>query len=80
MRTIRAAAHVHSDWSYDASWPLPDLARAFARRGYDVVLTAEHDRGFDAERWAAYRMTCAAASSAQRSGGAAGPILPRAMR
>ena len=63
MRTIRAAAHVHSDWSYDASWALPDLARAFARRGYDVVLMAEHDRGFDAERWAAYRMTCAAASS-----------------
>jgi len=63
VRTIRAAAHVHSDWSYDARWPLPDLARAFARRGYDVVLMAEHDRGFDAERWAAYRMTCAAASS-----------------
>ena len=63
MRTIRAAAHVHSDWSYDARWPLPDLARAFARRGYDVVLMAEHDRGFDAERWAAYKMTCAAGSS-----------------
>ena len=59
---IRAAAHVHSDWSYDASWPLPDLARAFARRGYDVVLMAEHDRGFDTARWEGYKQACADAS------------------
>jgi predicted metal-dependent phosphoesterase TrpH len=62
---IRAAAHVHSDWSYDASWPLPDLARAFARRGYDVVLMAEHDRGFDSARWEAYKRACADASGAK---------------
>jgi len=62
MTTVRAAAHVHSDWSYDASWPLDALAQAFARRRYDVVLMAEHDRGFDAERWQAYREACAAAS------------------
>jgi hypothetical protein len=59
VRTVRAAAHVHSDWSYDASWRLPDLAHAFARRGYDVVLMAEHDRGFDEARWAEYRRACA---------------------
>jgi len=63
MTRIRAAAHVHSDWSDDATWPLEELARAFARRRYDVVLMAEHDRTFDEERWAAYREACAAASN-----------------
>jgi hypothetical protein len=62
MTTVRAAAHVHSEWSYDASWSLEGLAQAFARRRYDVVLTAEHDRGFDDARWQAYREACAAAS------------------
>ncbi|SRR4249919_545415 len=62
MRTIRVAPHVHSEWSYDAEWPLAELADAFARRKYDVVLTAEHDRGFDSERWDAYRQACADAS------------------
>ena len=63
MRTIRAAAHVHSEWSYDAEWPLPDLVDAFEKRKYDVVLMAEHDRGFDGARWDAYRQACADASS-----------------
>jgi hypothetical protein len=62
MTTVRAAAHVHSEWSYDASWTLDALAQSFARRRYDVVLMAEHDRGFDDERWQAYREACAAAS------------------
>jgi hypothetical protein len=62
MTTVRAAAHVHSEWSYDASWSLAALAQAFARRRYDVVLMAEHDRGFDEERWQAYREACAASS------------------
>lgn len=59
MRTVRVAAHVHSEWSYDAEWPLPAIAEAFGARGYDVVLMAEHDRTFDAERWEAYRRACA---------------------
>lgn len=63
MKTIRAAAHVHSEWSYDAEWPLADLAEAFEKRKYDVVLMAEHDRGFDGARWDAYRRACADASS-----------------
>jgi hypothetical protein len=63
VTTVRATVHVHSDWSYDGSWRLDDLARAFGRRGYDVVLTAEHDRGFDEARFAAYRAACAAAST-----------------
>jgi hypothetical protein len=58
MARIRAVAHVHSDWSYDGSWSLPALARAFERRGYAAVLMAEHDRGFTPERWAAYRAAC----------------------
>jgi hypothetical protein len=63
MTQVRAAAHVHSEWSYDARWPLAAIADAFADRGYDVVLTAEHDRGFDETRWAEYTSACAAAST-----------------
>jgi hypothetical protein len=60
--TVRAAAHVHSEWSYDATWTLPALADAFAKRRYHVVLTAEHDRGFHERRWQEYRQACAEAS------------------
>jgi predicted metal-dependent phosphoesterase TrpH len=63
MTQVRAAAHVHSEWSYDAKWSLGAIADAFARRGYDVVLMAEHDRGFDEKRWSDYRDACAAAST-----------------
>lgn len=61
--TVRTAVHVHSKWSYDGSWSLDDLAREFKQRGYGAVLMAEHDRGFDEERWRAYREACAAASA-----------------
>jgi hypothetical protein len=63
MSALRIAAHVHSTWSYDGEWKLVDLARAFARRGYDAVLMSEHDRTFDDERWERYRAACAAAST-----------------
>jgi len=63
MRTIRAAAHVHSEWSYDAHWTLAELAAAFAKRGYDTILMAEHDRTFDESRWQEYRSACADASN-----------------
>jgi hypothetical protein len=62
MNRIKVAAHVHSEWSHDASWSLPDLARSFRRRGFEAVLMSEHDDGFDAERWQSYRRACAAAS------------------
>ncbi|MEH1125115.1 PHP domain-containing protein [Micromonospora sp. CPCC 206061] len=62
MRTVRAAAHVHSEWSDDATWRLSDIATAFADRGYDVVLLADHCREFVASRWAEYRAACAEAS------------------
>jgi hypothetical protein len=63
VTAVRIAAHVHSTWSYDGEWELADLARAFARRGYDAVLMSEHDRTFDDERWPAFREACAAASA-----------------
>jgi predicted metal-dependent phosphoesterase TrpH len=61
---IRAAAHVHTDWSYDGSWELEALVAELKRRGYGAVLTAEHDRTFDPERWQRYREACAAAAEA----------------
>ncbi len=61
---IRAAAHVHTDWSYDGSWGLEALVAELKRRGYGAVLTAEHDRTFDPERWQRYREACAAAAEA----------------
>jgi predicted metal-dependent phosphoesterase TrpH len=63
MTTVRAVCHVHSEWSYDGSWTLADLARAFRRRRYDVVLMTEHDIGFTEERWQRYREACADAST-----------------
>lgn len=56
--TLRAAVHVHSDWSDDGRWTLEDIARGFARRGYGAVLLAEHDRGWESDRWDAYREAC----------------------
>ncbi len=56
--TVRAIAHVHSDWSYDGVWPLSRIARFFRRTGYRVVLTSEHDVTFDDRRWQAYQEAC----------------------
>ncbi len=64
MKQIRIASHVHSEWSYDGSWSLTEIAAQFGRRGYDAVLLAEHDRGFHAARWAGYREACVRASRA----------------
>jgi predicted metal-dependent phosphoesterase TrpH len=63
MISARVAAHVHSSWSYDAQWSLPDIATAFRRHRYDVVLMAEHDRGFDEHKWAEYQLACQEAST-----------------
>lgn len=64
MKRLRVAAHVHSDWSYDGRWSLEQIASEFGRRGYNAVLVAEHDRGFDAGRCEAHRAACTAASTA----------------
>ena len=60
---LRAAFHVHSDWSYDGRWTLDEITRAFAARGYDCILTTEHDQGFSEDRWRAYRDACQKAST-----------------
>jgi hypothetical protein len=62
-RLVRAAAHVHSEWSHDASWSLPDIAAAFAQRRYDVVLLSEHSSHFAPGDWDTYIAACAAAST-----------------
>ena len=55
---IRAAAHVHSDWSHDGSWPLSRIVFWFKRAGYQCVLTSEHDESFNNDRWQSYRKAC----------------------
>jgi hypothetical protein len=60
---IKAACHIHSEWSYDGKWPLPMLAAEFGRRGFRVLLMTEHDRGFSDGRLLEYRKACAQAST-----------------
>jgi len=60
---VTAACHIHSEWSYDAKWPLRDLAAEFANRGYQVLLVAEHDRNFSEQRFQQHRIACSDASS-----------------
>ncbi|MFL6115645.1 MAG: PHP domain-containing protein [Catenulispora sp.] len=59
---VRAVAHIHSEWSDDASWPLDRLAAAFRRRGRSVLLMCEHSRTFTEAKWKEYVEACAAAS------------------
>jgi hypothetical protein len=63
MKSVRIASHIHSEWSYDAEWSLHDIARAFRRRRYDVVLMSEHDREFTEQRWKDYQQACQEAST-----------------
>jgi predicted metal-dependent phosphoesterase TrpH len=60
---IAAACHIHSTWSYDGKWTIPALAAEFSRRGYQVLMTTEHDRGFTEARRQEHRAACAAASN-----------------
>ena len=62
---VRAACHVHSEWSYDGKWSLEHLAKAFSKRGYQVVMITEHDRGFDESRRLEHREACRKASSSR---------------
>ena len=58
--SILAACHAHSNWSYDGSWTIPDLAKEFKRRGYRVLMLTEHDRNFSSEKLARFRDECRA--------------------
>jgi hypothetical protein len=60
---VKTAAHVHSEWSDDASWSLRRIAETFGGRGYGVVLMCEHSRGFTARKWEDYWQACDAAST-----------------
>jgi hypothetical protein len=60
---VPAACHIHSNWSYDGSWTLEELAVKFAGRGYKVLMMTEHDRGFTRARQLEHRRACAQASS-----------------
>jgi len=60
---IKAACHIHSEWSYDGKWPIDKLAVAFKQRGYRVVMMTEHDLGFTEARRLEHREACARASS-----------------
>jgi len=63
LRRIKAAFHVHSDWSYDGRLTLEEVAALFTRHRYDAVFMCEHDRGFSSERLRAYVAQCESASS-----------------
>ena len=66
---LRAAAHVHSEWSDDAAWSLDAIARSFRRRRYDVVLMCEHSRGWTARRYSDYVEACASGQSRRVAAG-----------
>jgi hypothetical protein len=60
---VLAACHLHSGWSYDGSWSLDALSDKFGRRGCQILLMTEHDRGFTGARFEEYRDACSRASS-----------------
>jgi hypothetical protein len=62
---VRAAAHIHSEWSDDGTWTLAALVDAFAERGADVLLMSEHSRGLTAGGWVEFHTACAKASTPQ---------------
>ena len=60
---IKVACHIHSEWSYDAFWTLPDLANFFSKRGFKALLMTEHDRGFNEAKLNDYKKACSAVSN-----------------
>jgi hypothetical protein len=60
---VLAACHLHSAWSYDGSWSIDVMARAFGRRGYRVMMMTEHENGFTQARYEAFREACARITS-----------------
>lgn len=56
--TVKAAVHIHSNWSYDGKWTLSRIANFFSKIGYQLVFTSEHSNTFDNDRWEMYRKAC----------------------
>ena len=65
QRAMHVVLHAHSEWSYDAAWPLKRIAQLFGSLGVRAVLMSEHDTGFDPSRFTEYRAACADASTAR---------------
>jgi len=63
VKRVRAAAHIHSEWSDDASWPLERLVESFRKRRVNVLLMCEHSRGFSDVKWSQYVEACVRAST-----------------
>lgn len=63
MKTVRMAAHIHSEWSDDASWPLARIRRLLRSLRFDGALMAEHDRELNEDRRRQHVAECRAAST-----------------
>jgi hypothetical protein len=50
--------HIHSDYSYDGTNSLGEIADWARARGIRFVLLTEHDLGFDPEKFEKYRAEC----------------------
>jgi hypothetical protein len=57
-RAVRAAVHLHSDWSDDGSWPIERIVQAFSRRHYRVLVMTEHSRGWTDDIYRRYTECC----------------------
>jgi hypothetical protein len=55
----RGIYHIHSDYSYDGTNPLAEIAEWAKARGLGFVLLTEHDLGFDQEKFERYCAECA---------------------
>ena len=63
MSSLNVVLHCHSNWSYDGHWSLRGISRLYDAFGVDAVMMTEHDTGFDANSFDAYREACAAGST-----------------
>ncbi len=50
--------HIHSDFSYDGTNSLEEIAQWARDQGLGFVLLTEHDLGFDQEKYEKYRAEC----------------------
>lgn len=63
MKTLRLAAHIHSEWSDDANWSLSRIRTVLRLLQFDGALMAEHDRGLNEDQRRRHVEACHAAST-----------------
>lgn len=63
MAAFRVVLHAHSNWSYDGSWSVADIARRAESLGVHLLMMTEHSQRFDAGRMNEYIAECDAAST-----------------